>query len=349
MFDIGTLRARTAWRRIALAGLTLAGLCAGAHAQAQPSVSLIASSAARCLAPTSADEVAPVYPADELRMKRGSSVDVSLTFDSPTSAPSVKFNGSRMAGALDDPFYDAVTTYARHLRVPCMAADSAPVTLRQVFDFVPNDGRKVAWTAAVDEGDAVRTKSLGCLLYPTGSDADIDYPMQMLRQRREATVVARVRFVAADRAPEVDVLDDGGDKSFAAPIPFYVAHMRLPCMQGGPIDTFVHFRYRIDVGPAQRRVLNDVDLRTFLASVKPIAAGSAYFDTNAMKCPFDIRLKLEQPYEPNVVEELDEDVPARHAFLDWIARQQLNLGPKPPNDLLDQPMNIHVPCATIDL
>jgi hypothetical protein len=60
-------------------------------------------------------------------------------------------------------------------------------------------------------------------------------------------------------------------------------------------------------------------------------------------------LTFKQPFDRNRVEELEEDVPARHAFLDWLAGLELVIPGRKTTDLIDQQMTIHIPCAQVDL
>ena len=331
---------RQGWRGLAGALLALAALAGSIPAQAQSRMTLAASPAERCLSPAVAERVKPVYPAELLRLKRGASFEAEFVFAGPESAPAVRFVND------PDPEYrDAVEAYAKQLRVPCMDKAGPPVTLKQGFDFVPNDGRKVAWTTPSEPVDSQRRQQLRCVV--SDANARPDYPVDLLRAGRQGTVVARVRFVAADRPPEVEILDNGGGRRFGENVAGFAEAMRMPCLHDAPVEMMMHYRFVID--GAGRPVLNDLDLKSFLASVKPVAPGSAFFETRTMKCPFDVRLTWQQPYEPNLIAELEEDVPARHAFLDWMAQRQFDLPPRQTNLLLGQQTVVHIPCVTIDL
>ncbi|HEX7636857.1 MAG TPA: hypothetical protein VF457_00550 [Burkholderiaceae bacterium] len=313
-------------------------------AQAQQA-SLAGSAVARCLSSV-AEPKRPVYPEDELREKVSGLVHAEFTFDGPDRAPSMKFGVDD-----NDDMVDAVRAYGKQLRVPCMAAGGAPVTLRQVFDFVPNDGRKVAWTAPRDAADDARRDEAACIVRPPVSL--IKYPYLDVLQHRDGKVLLKLTFVAPDQPPrsEVRYVEDvfTDHERIVHATDAYVQAMRMPCQHGGPVEVNFTFEFTTGWWQKDRHVLKDLPLVQFLGAVKPIPAGSAFFDTTRMKCPFDVRLTLEQPFDPNRIDELDEDVPARHAFLDWLAGLKLELGPKPRVDLLDQTMLIHVPCGTIDL
>jgi len=326
-------------RSLLVAGMLALGL-GTARAAAPEQVTLSQSAAQRCLSPAEPERAKPEYPEDDLRRKERAWVDAEFTFGGPESAPEVRFTTDTVGD-----FRASIVAYARQLRVPCMAKGGQPITLKQHFDFIPNDGRKVAWTAPVEPLDARRLEQLKCEV----SDDSLrpPYPPAMLRANREGTVVARVRFVAPDQPPQVEFLDNGGSGYFADAVSPYLASMRIPCLQGEPVEAMFHYRFVIEGN--SKKVLNDLDLRSFVATVKKVPAGSAYFDTQSMKCPFDVRLTFQQPWEPNRIEELEEDVPARHAFLDWMSQRQFDLPVRAANALLGQQMVVHIPCAVLDL
>lgn len=300
------------------------------------------SAAERCLAPTDASHARPAYPADMFDAKRDGVVEARFTFAAPDRAPEVSIVQSSNRS-----FESAVRAYAEGLRVPCLGAGDRPVSIAQRFDFVPNDGRKVAFTAPVDLAAANLKPRYACLAMP-GENRPA-YPPQLLRQGMEGTVVLRLHFTDPAQPPEAVVLDEGGSVLFARAVRGFVERFRLPCMGKEPVDLHFQYRFRIDGDGVTRVALRDVPLATFLKSVKQVPAGSVYFDTALMKCPFDVRLTFLQPWNRNLIDELEEDVPARHAFLDWLSGMQLDLGPRASNQVLGQPMTIHVPCVKIDL
>ena len=328
------------WRRL-LAALALGA--AASLAQAQPEVRLAPSAEQACLAPAEDVRARPVYPERELRLKDGTTVRVELEFDGPDERPSVHFlDGNHVAA-----FEDAVREYARQLRVPCMKAGAAPVKLRQDLVFEPNDGRKVVWSAATDEADTQRRKLLACGTWPQGRDGHIDYPATALRERLQGLVVVRLRFVAPDAPPQLEVVDDAGSSAFIAAVRPYVEQMRVPCLQDEPVDFHMFFHFWMDTVASRKRVLKDLDLVTYLGVVSPVRG--VYFDTNTMHCPFDVRLKFRQPFEPNGISELESDDPSRHVFLEWLGGLKLDIDAHRAKDLFGQTSTLHVPCVKLDL
>jgi hypothetical protein len=319
----------------------LAGLPAVAHAE--PAAELASSPAQRCLSPVVDGRVKPVYPPKLYDLKLGATVEAEFEFAGPDRRPEVHIDGEPR-----DEFGEAIEEYARQLRVPCMNAGEGPVRLRQTFVFVPNDGRKVMWSTPADVANPGREEMTKCVVKP--SPAGIRYPGRMARELRDGTVIARVRFSDPAAAPSFELLSNGGDSSFGEAVASYIEQLRMPCLTNGPVEENYCFEFRMEGGGnSTRRVLKDLPLSTFLAAVKPVNAGSVFFDTNTMACPFDVRLTFQQPFEPNKIEELEEDVPARHPLLDWLGQRQFDLDVKHSAELLNQQMIIHVPCVKIDL
>jgi len=172
----------------------------------------------------------------------------------------------------------------------------------------------------------------------------------MARAGREGRVLVRVKYFAPDKAPSVELLYNGGDRTFASAVAGYLEQLRMPCVGSEPVEENIAFEFAMDGGGNYKRhVLKDLPLQAFLGLVKPIKTGSAFFDTNTMKCPFDVRLTFRQPFEPNKIQELEEDIAARHAFLDWLGQREIDLDRQRAGELLGQQMVIHIPCARIDL
>ena len=317
-----------------------------ASAQGAPTIDLEASTADRCMTPAPGERAKPVYPAWDLEHRHDASVNAEFVFEAPDRAPKVRFLAPDRVAS----FEKSIEDYAAQLRLPCMARGSAAVVLRQGFDFVPNDGRKVAWTAMSDAADAAREKTLACMVHPTEAEGRVQYPSDMLRAQRPGVVVMRLTFKPGTPEPAVDVLYDGDGRSFTTAVRAYAVALRLPCQkEGTPVPSIMRFRFVIEGDEAPRYVLKDLGLKDYLSIAKAVVPGSVSFDTTTMKCPFDVRFTMRQPYGPNRVEVLEEDVPTRRAFADWLATREFELQPRTAANLYGQCMNIHIPCAKIDL
>ena len=325
------------WRAAVIGALAL--ISSGPlHAQAPAPAP---SAALACMTPAGAQRMKPEYPEAALGLKRSGNVSVELRFSAADEAPAVVFEGERG----DRIFEPAVAAYAAQLRIPCMKPGDMPVKLRQIFQFVPNDGRKVVWTTAVDEADAERSRLNACTVAPGYADRPA-YPQRQLERGLSGTVVLRAHFVAADEAPGIEVLDNGGSDAFAASVQGFLEKARVPCLGKTPLDTILVYKFRMEGQP--QPTLKDIDLAAWIRAARP-APSSVFFDMTTMKCPFDVRLTLRQPVLPNVAEELEDDVPARHVFLDWLAHLQAGLEPAKAKELYGQQMTIHIPCGMVDL
>jgi hypothetical protein len=209
----------------------------------------------------------------------------------------------------------------------------------------PADAASAPESFAVPQVSAEDAETMRCLAFANQNTA---YPRKLQDKNKEGAVVALLRFTAADRGPEVKILENGGSDLFVDAVADEFASGRLPCLRPGrSMDVYYHYDFFMQPRGAHRE-LKDLALPAFLRGTVP-PLGPAKFDTTTMGCPFDLRLTFHQPYQSNVVAELGPDVLARHGLMAWLAGKRLELGEGPTGDLLDQTMNIHVPCAAIDL
>jgi len=303
---------------------------------------LAPSSALSCLSPPLEQRGTPDYPEDLYKRKDGGTVHVELKFTAPDKPPKVKRLGNE---PVNSDLIDAVEAYAERLRLPCLGAGDAPVTLRQEYVFIPNDGRKVVSSTPTDLADADRRTQLACLTRQEGG-AKPDYPASALRRGSEGNVFLRMRFTAPDQAPQVTVHATVQDAALRREVADFVAGYRLPCLKDAALDVDFLFKFKI-MGSA-RTVLKDVTLISLLRGVKDYPK-PAFFDLDAMGCPFDVRLTYRRPHVPNLIQELESTNPARRAFLDWLTLITLALSESVNNQVLGDTMTVHVPCGKIDL
>ena len=328
------------------AGLLACGASTLVQAAGPASTMTVAPSAAvACLAPADADRGSPVYPAEQYELGRGARVAADLVFTGPDRPPAVRFMPDDDA----DEFHGAIEAWASRLRVPCMGAGDPPVALRQEYHFVPNKERKVMHTAFSDRGDGQRREAMGCIRAPKGPEGAVFYPDRARDKGLQGRLVVRLRFSAPDRAPEETVLDDGGSPSFDGAARGYFEQLRMPCVGSTPVDVLYRFYFQLDGEPPLIAPEVDLDLSTFLRMTTLPPPGSVFHDTNAMRCPLDVHFVVGQPWESNRVEELDDDVPARHAFLAFLAERSLRTGSGDPRRLYERRLLVHVPCIRLDL
>ena len=281
------------------------------------------------------------YPPRVLARKDFGTVQAELTFEAPDRAPQVKIldEGGSVAALVD-----AVIVHAKGLRMPCLAGDR-PVKLRQDYVFVPNDGRKVMATQLVDERDAAREEKLRCVRHASGESRP-EYPGLALDRSEQGKVLVRLSFTAADQPSGVEVLTYGGFHHLRDAVLDHVAGLRMPCLGSGePVVAERIYDFRLEGGP--RTVLRDVGLLEFLRAVDKLEP--AFFDTNAMGCPFDLRVSYWQPYDANKVREIETTDPLRKPLLAWLSRLSLRLPERQRDALLGEESTMHVPCVKLDL
>jgi TonB family protein len=298
---------------------------------------LAPSQALQCLTPTEPERAALAYPPDALKRKDGGVVRAEMRFDHPELEPDVTILGEPL-----EALAGAVRAHLRRYRVPCLGVDQH-TTLLQEFRFNPTDGRQVMWTAPRDRGDAARDARLRCV---TRSPAP-DYPAMAAREQQQGTVVVRATFSDGQNAPQVRVLDDTPDRALIEAALRAARQMRMPCHSGVTESVDVHYVFMIDGG--DRVVVRDMPLINYLSSLKDIRHAQVYFDFNEMKCPFDVRILMQQPVANNQVGEVGESVPERAFFLAWLSRQRLVLPAKQQNRLIGQSFDVSVPCGALNL
>jgi hypothetical protein len=306
------------------------------------SVTPARSAALECMTPPAEERNHLQYPPDMLERKDGGTVEVELTFEAPDEAPQVDLvdPGHQALRRLEQ----AVRDHVRRFRVPCLKPGSAPVKLRQIYDFVPNDGRKVVASEPRDPKAAQRHALFSCMRHVDKLQRP-EYPANARRKDQQGPVLVFLRFTGPDAAPELKVLASPA-RVLEEAVESYVAGLRLPCYDGEPAELNVLYQYKLEGG--SRLVIPDTGLAHFLAGARePLE--SAYFDFGGMGCPFDLRVKYMRPYLTNTISELDNTRPQRRPFMDWLSRVTLKLTDKTNSAVLGQTFTVHVPCGTLDL
>ncbi len=324
---------------LAAASAVLMLVCqSAAHAETR---ALAQSPALACLTRASDAPALPEYPPETFARKEGGEINVELEFRGPDRAPKVRPDKSASYAELES----AVERFAKHYRVPCMGANDAPVILRQRYVFVPNDGRKVVPSAPTDAADGARRAQLTCIVNRAGV-ARPSYPSSALRTGAEEKMMLRLRFGAPDLAPQLTWLTPPKHSDLRMSVEEYVSQLRMPCLNNGPIEMDEVFVFVID-GSA-RMVLRDMSLIELLRASKDYVV-PAYFDFNAMACPFDVRLTYMRPYSPNFVGELDSSNPARKPLLEWMRNLTLATSESTQRKVLGDSMTVTIPCGKLDL
>lgn len=302
-----------------------------------------------CLTPALEQRQAAEYPPVRLERKEGAFFYLDLTFTDPGRAPSVKVvEDPRRTSDVrtEDDFVEAAERYARQLRVPCLQPGGR-FTFRQTFHFVPNDGRRVTVSAPAEDRSPAFRRLIDCLRPQRGTELWPLYPRRALDSGVQGNVVVEIRFEGPEAPPQVEVLDRGPRGSdFAATVRQALANLRAPCAGPEPVTGRMLFSFKIqDEG---RVVLRDLNLRQLATAMRSYPA-PAYFDTRAMGCPFDLRVRYGAPHMSNIVSEVDAPVAERAPLMQWLTQVELNLPESARNLVLGDAFTLHVPCLALDV
>jgi len=159
-----------------------------------------------------------------------------------------------------------------------------------------------------------------------------------------------MKFEQRDEPPTVTVVYGGGHYLLAENAKSWASSNRLRC--AAPLEKSVEFMetihyFRKDIGIPM--VLKDMDFISFLKSVDRKSLGTPTFDLNAMSCPFDVRVRLIQPYAPNDVAEISPRSGSRKEFLAWLKTLVFNFPRDYERFLVGQSIQIAVPCMNLGL
>jgi hypothetical protein len=292
-----------------------------------------------CLTPKSRDGSAIPYPKGALELKHGGTVRVRIEFFSADAAPRINV----MYSAGPD-FEAAVLERVREYRLPCFKAGSAPIVVTQEFSFDPRDGRPVTWSGA----QLSRTLP-NCTL--SGFDpSEVSYPHEALMRNERGAVLVLARFDAPGERPTVTFLNPVESLDLARKVRATMWRARLECTEAPgqwPVIGMMPFTFRIEGRPAPQ--LKDMSLKQFVGAIDQIDKHRVRFDLTSMSCPFDVDLKLYQPYTENAVGEVGVPNPNRQSFLAWLRTVALRIPPVTLKQVLGDTIRISVPCGLVDL
>ncbi|MCG2594690.1 hypothetical protein LZ009_18075 [Ramlibacter sp. XY19] len=162
-------------------------------------------------------------------------------------------------------------------------------------------------------------------------------------------VLVRLTFAAADKAPEAQIVFDGGNAVLRDFVKKEVDDYRMPCLKPGdqPIKAVRLFVY--PGSEPMRRLTQELSLVDVLKITRDLKAQSVRFDLNEMGCPFKIKFAPWQPYAPNAVREIGASDPRRASFLKWLRELPLNLPEQLMRTAAGEVSTVSVPCAVLDL
>lgn len=313
----------------------------GLRAQSQGDLSLVPPpSAVECLTRVPGSAEKPVYPPDELKMKAFAKLRVQLTFEGQDTAPRIKILENSAASE----FADSVKAFATQYRLPCMKADAAPLVASQEYAFNPGDGRRVVYGPA--EANPFPDFKWECVKKASNPP---NYPNEALNAGAAGNVLAYITFERQNEAPKVEIVYDAHNKYLARATRANLEDYQYVCPlpPGRPIKMEQFFSFRLDGDT--RYAFKDVDLRDFLRMVEPSALRNIKFDLTKMGCPFDLSIKVRQPFASNSVGELGSADGSRKPFIDWLRGLTIPLPRTSEPFLIGQSLKVSVPCLVLDL
>jgi len=302
---------------------------------------LAPSEALACLSPPLAERGQPEYPAEALARKDGGTLSVELRFDAPDAAPRLRLLNKEV---VFDSLVAAVRAHVAKLRVPCMNP-GRPVTLRQTYVFIPEDGRRVISEAPTDPDQLVRSQLLACMTHVDRAVAP-PYPESAMRLGLQGKVLIRLKFTRPNAPPELERLAPARSNVLTKEVRWHVDGLRLPCLQDEPISVHQIYAFQFDGGA--RTVLKPLTLSE-LVSVADRMPRPFTADLNLMGCPFELRWVYFQPYALNSVSELETTNPARRPLLDWLEQISLKLPTPTQEAVVGDVTTLSIPCGKVDL
>ena len=300
----------------------------------------LAPSPAACLSPPVAVRGTPDYPQDLWAVGTPGRVLVELVFTGPDLRPELKIVQSE--GGPE--FVDSVRRHVRDLRLPCLESADIPARVRINFDFKPVERKAVA-SPAVDPDRAEQDRQLACVVNGAGSAPA--YPVEARRKGVQGRVLVEMRFVDADGPPEITLLARPASRDFLPSVTTWAEQFRMPCHAGSPVRTRWTLVYRLEGDP--RYGFKQIGLVEFLGSLRGLETMRVDFDFNAMGCPFEVRLQYLQPQRRNVVVQINEPLPQRQPFVDWLAGAELKISDRNQDAVFGDRVVLAVPCGKFNL
>ena len=286
----------------------------------------------------------PEYPPSTLARKLGGTVRVEMEFTDAQAAPRVRHLDRAFTFSEQLLLNDAVERFAAFYRNTCMQPGSAPVRVRQDFVFVPNDGKKVAWTTPSPVEEFPGNEELQPDCVETGDLWRIRFPHRALDADATGRVVVQVKFLALNEAPEVKFIVPGPHRELDRAVLARVQEYRLKCGKT-PVTALQVFSFLKE----EDVVLRDMGLKAFVVGSRNATAQPVFFDLDSLGCPFEVRMRYWQPYFRNQVGEVGPARAERRPFLDWLAGLELNLTKLVASHVVGDELTITVPCGKIDL
>lgn len=283
----------------------------------------------------------PEYPQELYERKHQGKVVVEIEFYDSSPVPRVKTLTNTGGVGLND----SAEKFALQYRNTCMKPGDPPVKVQQEFDFVPNDGRKVAWSIPAFGFENPPTATPSCVKHLNPGTAP-KYPRGAMEAGTTGRLVILAKFKELDKPPEISFPVPGPRADIRQAVTEFAEGYRLTC-GGTPLIAMQLFVFTLS--DSNVNLLRDTTLKSFLRGAGNATDKPVSFDLDAMSCPFDVRLEYWQPAFRNRVGEVGARVPARKPLLEWLSSLRLNIPEPIANKVTGDSLTISVPCGKIDL
>ncbi|WP_374661792.1 hypothetical protein [Inhella sp.] len=310
-----------------------AALCAGLHSapMAQALEDQTVHQRFSCL---QREEVLEPLPEKTLNNRNSGLLRFKLRFESAEKPPKVEL----LFRSADPDMERIARRYLSGYRVPCLHQGDHPIEVVQEFSFSRwGHEPAVPLTTRASKLRFAGPKTLDAYDSPEVGKALIEFS-----------------FVDGSEVPEVRFLFNGAGREAQRYIESYAKQIRLIDSGGQPRPitvqqefAFVDARSR---GTQYRLNKEDYGLLEFLRLVKNLNENLVDLDLDSMQCPFAVRLNLRQPYNANLVREIETLNANRAYLLSWLSRLQLRFKDEAQQkDLFGSDFRISIPCGRLDL
>lgn len=162
-------------------------------------------------------------------------------------------------------------------------------------------------------------------------------------------VVLRLKFVQSDAPPAVEVVYAAKHYLLAKTGESIAKEYRMHCEKPLAFPVYATQTIRLRTEGAQGMSLKDMEFVSFLQSLDRASLGKVKFDLNAMACPFDVKVRLIEPFAENAVSESEARNPNRQEFLAWMRKLVFKYPAETERFLVGESTKVTVPCMVLDL
>lgn len=257
-----------------------------------------------------------------------------LRFESAEKPPKVEL----MFGDADSDMERVARRYLSGYRVPCLHQGDHPIEVVQEFSFS-------RWGSEPAVPLADQRSSL---------QFELPKSVPQLHGYELGKALVEYSFVDGREEPELRYIFGSVGKDAKRVIERYAKQVRLRDSGGQPRPikvvqpwAFVDPRTR---GTRYKLSKDEFGLLEFLRLTKNLNENLVDLDLDSMACPFAVRLNVRQPYEANLVREIESLNPHRAYLLSWLSKLQLRFkDEEQQQDLFGSDLRISIPCGRLDL